>query len=249
MKKFVIAIAAVAVLVPATLAVFGVVLDQTTITTHAAGSHVHEIVVTSDSGNVDLIPGGSEVQVQETKHYVFKRPTVQQHLSGGVLTLDSHCDGIGFDCQADLRVTVPAGTPIHVDADSGDVHVDGVDVREAHVRSDSGDVRLDLQGRQSLVWAHSDSGKVHLDTAAARVIDAQADSGDVAVFASAAPRRTVAHADSGKVNLTLPPSAYAVNATSDSGDVDVARGIARNDRARNSIDAHSDSGDVRLRSG
>jgi hypothetical protein len=57
---------------------------------------------------------------------------------------------------------------VTVEADSGDIAAEGIDVREAHVRSDSGDIGLDLAGRQSVVWAHTDSGDVETTVAAAR---------------------------------------------------------------------------------
>jgi DUF4097 and DUF4098 domain-containing protein YvlB len=136
-----------------------------------------------------------------------------------------------------------------VEADSGDVHADGIDVRDIRGRSDSGDVELELAGRQARVRAHSDSGDVHVVAAAAGAIDAKTDSGDVHVEAHGAPRRVVADTDSGRVDVQVPPGEYAVATETDGGDVDIDRALSRNDRADRSIEARTDSGDVALNAG
>jgi hypothetical protein len=245
MKKLLLAIVLLVVIVGGGLAVVNVAFDHTKVKTHAVTQPVREIVVKSSSGDVDLVPGGKRIEVRETQHYVFKKPKFEQDVKNGVLTLDSDCDGSVFECYADLRVPVPAGVEVTVEADSGDVDAHGIDVRNAHVQSDSGDLRLELPGRQSLVWAHTDSGDV--DAAVdARAVDAQTDSGDVAVDAGRDVRRIVARTDSGDVTVSVPRGDYAVDAGTDSGDVTID-GITRNDGAQKSIQARTDSGDVMLR--
>jgi len=200
-------------------------LDDSKVNAYAMTGDVREIVVKSDSGNVDLVPG-ARVRVRETQHFVSTKPTLDRTLQGGVLTLDSHCGTVVLRCFADLRVTVPAGVKVTVEAESGDIRSKPITVPAAHVHSDSGDIRLRLAGHQSRVWAHTDSGDVETTVAAARAVDAATDSGDVAV--------------------TVPRGDYALDADTDSGDVDVA-GIMRNDHASKSITARSDSGDVAVR--
>jgi DUF4097 and DUF4098 domain-containing protein YvlB len=154
------------------------------------------------------------------------KPTLHRSVEAGVLTLDSHCSSVVLRCYADLRVRVPAGVKVSVDADSGDIRAGWADVREMRVHGDSGDIDLRLAGRQSRVYAHTDSGDV-TTTVRARSVDARTDSGDVSVY--------------------VPRGDYAVDADTDSGDVDVA-GISRNDHAKQSIKVKSDSGDVNVRS-
>jgi len=249
MKKALLIAAAVIVLTPAALALLGVVLGHEKITTHPVAGTVREIVVNSDSGDVRFIRTGTRVQVRETQHYVLRKPTLEQDLTDGVLTLETDCDTFFFNCSTDLRVTVPAGVRINVQADSGDVHADGVDVADVRTQSDSGDVHLDLVGRQARVWAHSDSGDVHVDSDDARAIDAQTDSGDVHIQARGRPRRLVADTDSGDVHVRAPTGDYAVDTETDSGDIEIDRAIIRDDRAPRSIQAHTDSGDVTLDAG
>lgn len=208
------------------LGVVNFAMDDTQVNAYATTGAVHEIVVKSDSGNVDLVPAGSRVVVRETQHYVSQKPRLDRTLAGGVLTIDSHCGSVFLRCYADLRVTVPAGVKVSVNADSGDIRAERIDVREAHVASDSGDIGLDLAGRQSRVWAHTDSGDVKTTVVAARTVDAWTDSGDV--------------------DVTVPRGDYAVDADTASGDVNVS-GIVRDDRATRSVKARTDSGDVTVR--
>jgi hypothetical protein len=245
MKKLLIALAVLVVLVPGGLALVGLALGHTKVRTHTVAGPIRAIVVKSGSGDVDLLPAGARVQVRETRHYVFKQPTLTQDVTNGVLTLDAECGSVFFNCSTDLRVTVPAGIEVTVEADSGDIHAGGIAVRDIHAQSDSGDVHLVLAGRQSVAWAHTDSGDVHVETAGTRAVDAQTDSGDVRVEARGDTRRVVAKTDSGDVDVDVPANEYAVVADTDSGDVQLD-GISRNDRAPRSIVAQTDSGDITL---
>ena len=230
------------------LALANVAFDSRSVRTHTIDGTVREIVVTSHSGDVELVPSGGRVVVRETMRYVFEQPTLTRSLDDGVLTLDTDCDGFGLNnCSTDLRITVPAGVKIRVDADSGDIEGRRVALSDAHVESDSGDVSLELAGSQTLVWAHTDSGSVEVTAADVQAIDAETDSGDVTVDAAGTVRRIVAHTDSGDAEVRVPPGDYAIDAATDSGEVDIDRAISRNDRATRSIDAETDSGDVDIR--
>jgi hypothetical protein len=245
MKKLLIALAVLVVVVPGGLALAGLALGHTKVRTHTVAEPIRAIVVKSGSGDVDLLPADGRVQVRETRHYVFKQPMLHQDVTNGVLTLDADCASLYFNCSTDLRVTVPAGIEVTVEADSGNVHGRGIGVRDVHAQSDSGDVHLVLAGRQSLAWVHTDSGDVHVETAGARAVDARTDSGDVRVEARGETPRVAAQTDSGDVDVDVPAGEYAVVADTDSGDVNID-GISRNDRAPRTIVARTDSGDVTL---
>lgn len=247
--KTIVGLALLAIVVVGGLAIANLALDRRTVKNATITEPVREIVVTSDHGDVELVPSRRGVGVRETQHHVLRRPTLERTLVGGVLTLDSHCDSVIVACYADLRLRVPAGVGVTVEVDSGDVDLRRIEARHAHVRSDSGDVRLRLLGSQRLVWAHTDSGDLDVVAVNARAVDAQSDSGSVVVAAGGAPRRIVARTDAGDVTVAVPRGAYAVTAHTDSGEVDVRRGISRNDRAPRSIDARTDSGDVTLKGG
>jgi hypothetical protein len=246
MKKLLLVAVPLVVIVGGAIVVVNVAFDQMRVNTHVVAKPVREIVVNSARGDTDLVPGDDRIEVRETQHYAFIRPQLRQDVTDGVLTLNSDCEGRGLKCYADLRVTVPPGIKVVVDADSGDVDARGIDVRNAHLQSHSGDVRLELVGRQQLVWAHTDSGDIDAAAADAHAIDAQTDSGDVIVDAGRDARRVVARTDSGDVAVSVPAGQYAVDAQTDTGDVTID-GIMRNDGAPKSIQARTDSGDITLR--
>lgn len=248
-RKPLIAIAAFVVLVAAAIPLTSLAFGHTKVQIHdVRGTDVREIVVTSAGGDVVLVPSKANVEVRETQHYVVRAPELDQAIEDGVLTVDSHCANhtIVLTCYADLRVTVPTGVKVTVEADSGDVRARRIDVPDAQLRSASGDVAADLAGRQQLVWAHSDSGDVDVATGDVGAVDAQTASGDVSIDAGGDPRSITGHSDSGGVDVTVPTGDYAVAATTASGAVNID-GISRNDHSPRSIQAQTGSGDVSLR--
>jgi hypothetical protein len=248
MRKLLLAVVVLIAVVAGGLAVLNVAVDRTAVKQHAVAGTVRAIVVRSGSGEVALVPAAGRVEVRETQHYVLTKPKFGQTVAGGVLTVSSDCATTFFQCHADLRVTVPSGAEVMVDADSGDVDATAVGARSARLHSDSGDVRARLAGHQQLARAQTDSGDVDVVADDARTVDAQSDSGDVTVDARATPHRLLARTDSGDVTITVPRGTYAVDAKTDSGDVKVD-GLTIDDHAPNSIEAKTDSGDVTVRAG
>jgi hypothetical protein len=248
MRKLLLVVVVLLAAVAGVLVVVSLAFDRSAVKHHAVKGPVSAIVVRSDAGDVDLVPAGTRLEVRETQHYVVTKPTLEQTVARGVLTIKSSCSTTFLTCYSDLRVTVPPGAAVTVEADSGDVDATGIGARSARLHSDSGDVRLELVGRQQVASARTDSGDVDVVAPAARTIDAQSDSGDVTVEAGARPRRAVALSDSGDVMLTVPAGAYAVDAKTDSGDVKV-EGLTIDERAPNALQARTDSGDVTVRAG
>lgn len=148
--------------------------EHTTVKTHAVAATVREIVLKSQSGDIDLVQTNKRITVRETQHYGSAQPTFAQDVANGVLTLASECNG--ERCDVDLLVTVPSGVKVSVDVAFGDIEARGIDVRDAHLQSRSGNVSLELDGRQRLVWAHTDSGDVDAVAADASAVDAQSHS-------------------------------------------------------------------------
>lgn len=223
-------------------------LAQSKVHTDTVFGTIREIVVDADRGDVDLVPSSKLVVIRETRHWVVSQPELEQTRKNGVLTLESSCspERVVVKCHADLRIAVPAGVRVTVDAGSGDVDLRGTDVRSVHVESGSGDIELDLDGRQTLVFASSDSGDVDLVARSVRAVDAQTDSGDVSADVGGLPRRVVARSNTGDVAVTVPRGSYRIRAIAGSGDARVS-GLGRNDRSLQSIHARTDDGDVTVR--
>ena len=70
-------------------------LEKTTTTTHAVSQPVRAIEVDIDVGDVELIRGNATVEVRESLEYALNKPTVDQTIEDGVLTLKSDCSGRG----------------------------------------------------------------------------------------------------------------------------------------------------------
>jgi len=249
MKNVLLALVLLVILGSTAIVLADVGFQKTTTVRHSFKQSIRTIVVSADSGDIELVPApGRGVRVRETRHHTFKTPTFTSEVKDGVLTIDASCDAAFITCQSDLRLTVPTGVAVGAESESGDVDARGIQARRARLESDSGDIRAELLGPQRLVRARSDSGDVDVRTRKARVIDAQARSGDVVVAANGTPRRIVAITDSGDVRVVVPAGQYRVDAQANSGAVKLRR-ISRNDRAVRSIEAQSDSGDVRLDGG
>lgn len=224
------------------------VFAQSTVRTDTVFGTVREVVVQADRGDVDVVPTAQRIEVRETRRWVISQPELEQRRRNGVLTLKSTCGAERFvvTCYADLRIAVPPGVRITVDAGSGDVDLRNADARSVHAESDSGDIEMDLRGRQTLVFASSDSGDIDLIARSVRAVDAQTDSGAVTADVGGRPRRVVARSNSGDVAVAVPRGSYRIRAVAGSGDARVS-GLGRNDRALQSVHARTDDGDVTVR--
>ena len=219
--------------------------DQTKVESDTVYGTVREVLVKSDSGDVDLLPASKLIEVRETRHWVVTQPKLEQTRKNGVLTVRSTCspERVVVKCASDLRIALPAGVRVTVEAEAGDVDVRGAAPRSVHVETDTGDIEMDLAGRQTLVFASSDSGEIDLVSRSVRAVDAQTDSGDVTADVRGLPRRVVARSNAGDVDVMMPRGSYRIRAISDSGDADI-RGLKRNPRSLQSVHARADSGDV-----
>jgi len=248
MKNLLLVVVLLLVIIAGVWAAANFGFDQTKVKSDTVYGTVNELVIKADHGDVDLVPAFKLIQVRETQHWVLSKPKLEQTRENGVLTIESTCsaEAVVLKCYSDLRVAVPPGVKVTVEADSGEVDLRGTDVTSVHVETDSGDIEMDLAGRQGLVFASSDSGDLDIVAASTRAIDAQTDSGDVAVDTGGLPRRVVAATDSGDVEVAVPRGAYRVRAIADDGDARVS-GLRRNNRSLQSVHARTNSGDVAVR--
>ena len=248
MKNLALVLVLVLIVAAGAWAAANFLFDQTKVESDTVYGTVREIVVESDSGDVDLLPALKLIEVRETRHWVVTQPKLEQTRKNGVLTVKSTCspERVVVKCASDLRIAVPPGVRVSVEAEAGDVDVRGAAPRSVHVETDTGDIEMDLAGRQTLVFASSDSGEIDLVSRSVRAVDAQTDSGDVTADVRGLPRRVVARSNAGDVDVAMPRGSYRIRALSDSGDADI-RGLKRNPRSLQSIHARTDSGDVTVR--
>lgn len=224
------------------------VFTQTNVQTDTVFGTVREVVVKADRGDVDIVPASGLIEVRETRHWVLSQPELEQTRKNGVLTLESTCgpERVVVKCHSDLRLAVPSGVRITVDAGSGDVDLRNADARSVHAETGSGDIEMDLRGRQTLVFASSDEGDIDVIARSVRAVDAQTDSGDVTADVGGLPRRVVARSNSGDVAVAVPRGSYRIRAIAGSGDARVS-GLRRNNRSLQSVHARTGDGDVTVR--
>lgn len=164
-------------------------------------------------------------------------------------------------CQVRYDVRVPAGTAVAVEMDTGDLRLSG-DLGEVAVDSDTGGVDArDLRTR--FLRADLDTGSLRIGSGIAR-LDAELDTGDlrgdavstsvmhVSVDTGSVDARFVMmpslvdiDTDTGSVRLGLPDGGYAIQATADTGDVDVEPRLV-NGRSPRSVVVSTDTGDIDL---
>jgi DUF4097 and DUF4098 domain-containing protein YvlB len=247
MKNLVLVLVLVLVVIGGVWAAANFGFDQTEVKTDTVYGKVREVVVKSTSGDVDLVPSSKLIEIRESRHWVASQPDLEQTRKNGVLTIKADCtaERVVLKCYSDLRISVPSGVKVTVEAGSGDVDLRGTTARGVHVESASGDIEMDLAGRQRLVFASAEAGDIDIVARSARAVDAQSDAGDVTADIGGLPRRIVTGSDSGDIEVTVPRGSYRVRAVSDSGDAKVS-GLTRNGRSLQSIQARTDSGDVRV---
>jgi hypothetical protein len=246
-----------------------------------------DLDITTDSGGITILPGSSssvhvhailkaqhgwldstdaEAHIRELE----RNPPVEQNgnrIRIGYVHDRSLLKGVSMR----LEIQTPPDTRVHATADSGGVHVEGIQ-GPADCHTDSGGI--EIRNVRADVRAAADSGGIRISningSAFARVdsggievlevagpIDVEADSGGIRV-SQTKPAPIRAHADSGGVNVKLAPAAgYDVNAESDSGRISVPEIALRGDFSRHKVDGkvrgggplvsiHVDSGNITI---
>jgi len=198
-------------------------------TTATVARHIERVVVSADTGHVNLSGSkGSRVMVRQKLRWLWRKPSVSTRVEGSTLTVSAQCPGSSTlnRCKADLDLAIPFDADVVVRGDSGDISAERL-AGHLELTTDSGDVAgRDLN--PTTVKATTNAGNVDLE------------------FATQ-PVSVHANSDSGDVDVTVPAGGeYRVDAATTAGDVEV-QGILRNDHAGRTITATADAGDVTVR--
>ncbi|MFJ1753161.1 DUF4097 family beta strand repeat-containing protein [Kitasatospora sp. NPDC088134] len=160
---------------------------------------VTELVVTGDSGGIEVRAGDGPVQVVEKRSWSDTEPQGAHSLADGVLKLSYSCSGP--DCGMGYQVRVPAGTKLRLTEGSGGVRVH------------------DMAGE---IEAKVDSGGIDADGLRARSVRLSVGSGGLDAGFAEAPDRAEVSTGSGGLKLKVPAGVqYQVDAHADSGGTDV----------------------------
>ena len=218
-------------------------------------------IVLESPGDLDVstTPADQATADWET-HWNYRRPTINRAIDGHTMRLSLNCSySVGVECYADLRLAVPKGVALDVNARSGDISVRGVS-GPVSVNNDSGDVRLEriggdvnvmnksgtvrLDGIAGDLTAENRSGDIRGENLRARVARLETKSGDVRAEFASIPSQVTARSASGDAKVLVPEGTgpYRVDSEVKSGDVETR--VRTDPSARNTITVTTKSGDV-----
>lgn len=183
------------------------------------------VVIEVDQGDVTVraVPGTTGARARARVRTVVP-PERTAALVDGEARLSWTCR-LWTTCRADVTATVPAGVPLTVRTDFGDVRVDGP----------AGD--LDLR---------TGSGEVTARGVAGRAAEVRARSGDVSLRMASRPFDVDVETSSGDIDIAVPAGAYRIEAETRAGQVSL-RGVRDAPAAPGAIRADTTAGDVTVR--
>ncbi|MFC1400128.1 DUF4097 family beta strand repeat-containing protein [Streptacidiphilus cavernicola] len=176
---------------------------------------------------VDGGPTGGTVTARQDVGWLTSRPVVNYTWDKDTLVVSVSCSGgalLGsLNCQADVRLQVPAGTAVDSVTDSGPVVVNRVS-GAVNLRSRSGPLTVsDVSGPLTL---SSDSGPVEGDGLRSATVAVHSSSGPQSLNFASAPQSVTADSDSGPIDVALPRNThYQATASSRSGPASVDEGL------------------------
>jgi hypothetical protein len=168
---------------------------------------VRAIALDVDTGDVELVRGSGQVQVEETTEYLIDKPDVERSVENGVLTIRSECgDLFLLACTTDFRIEVPAGVAVKVRTAVGNVTGTALASSDVRVKTEVGDVDVDLTTAPNRFEATTNVGDVELGLPdAAYAVDTDTDVGEIDVHGvvqdDRAPRSVTAKTDVGDVTI------------------------------------------------
>ncbi|WP_375002611.1 DUF4097 family beta strand repeat-containing protein [Aeromicrobium sp. CTD01-1L150] len=221
-------VAIVALVMGAVLGVSMLMKGTETATSRLDAGQLPQVALRSGDAAITVVEGdGDDITVTATvtsgllgTDYELRRRDSEFEIVSGCFTL------VNPGCGVQVEIEVPAGLPVEVTTESGDVVAHGMSERILTVVSGSGDVAA--------------------DDLAVDELSATTNSGDVTATFRDDPFAVKAVTDSGDIDVTLPAEGqeYQVDMQSSSGLVQ--QDLEPSDDATAFIRLHSESGDVEL---
>jgi len=200
--------------------------DRTTETSTETHPAVTQLVVDSDAGNIEVLPGSDdESEVISVLHWSGDaRPEVTQTVEGDTLRITSRCPRLnGEQCSTDFTVKLPAAAAVEAAVAAGGVKVS------------------DLRGTQRLT---SSAGSVSATGLRAADVRVEAKAGSIDLEFADAPQTVDAQSKAGNVRIALPSGPYRVDADTTAGRVKV--GVDQDQGADRRITARTVAGSVTI---
>jgi hypothetical protein len=210
---------------------------------------VRAVKVTEDVGDVRVRVAEPGERVTATARITesFDHGEWSAQLNGESLVVDGNCrqQGISlFDCNVDLTVVVPAGIPVDIESNTGDLNVDG-GFSAVRARTNTGDVLV--RRAAGPVQIRTDTGDVRSLATAATAVSAETSTGDVRLVFDVAPRTVSTETNTGDVAVLVPDDGGAYSVVTDTTTGDETVEVSNVPRATSTIIAKTDTGDVSVR--
>jgi hypothetical protein len=211
---------------------------------------VARVVLTSTGGDVTVVTGpAGVVSVQRRLTWTsIRRPSSNGVLSDGTLTIDGRCPktgltlGLGSDCLIAYVLRVPADVDLDVRTEAGNVRVRDL-TGEVRATAATGEVTAENVGGPLRLRA--DHGTISGVGLRAEQVDAEISAGDLRLSFTAVPASVTAVADTGDIVVALPPGAYQVQATADSGQQ--TSEVTQDPTASSQVTARAGAGSIDIR--
>jgi hypothetical protein len=224
--------------------------------THKVDDKITTVQLAADHADITIkVSDDDTTSVREERKYWFWKRGDAYSVQDGVLKLDGDC---GWQCSADLEVTVPRGTKVTGENGSGDIAIAGVAGVDAKSRSGkvelsdvAGDVNLDVTSNDISVNdldekldLKANSGDIEARGLKGGAVSVETTSGDIELQLAEA-NDVRAKGTSGDIEISAPGGDYKV--TTDTGHGDVENNLGNNTNGSHSINATTTSGDIELR--
>ena len=211
---------------------------------------VSAVRVTEDVGDVKLrtVQSGGPVRASARITDSFQDASWSANLESGTLVVDGTCTQVGislfFNCSVDLTIDVPAGVPVEVESDTGDLTVIGA-FSAVDLTTSTGDVTV--QQTTGPVRIRSNTGDVRASGTRSLSFDTDTDTGDVRLSFDVQPQQVSARTNTGDVRVLVPEDTtpYDIDTDTDTGDVSVD--VTNVAGSPHRITARTDTGDVTVR--
>jgi Toastrack DUF4097 len=199
-------------------------------TTYTLSMAVSEVDLQVSSGQVAVAGSSAGVlQVSRTDSYSFGHSARERRwVRGGVLHISSHCPRVVVgSCSASYQLLVPEAMAVHVQTDSGDVQMTGLDANAV---------------------VGTRTGNVDIEAFCGFRLSALSQSGSLHVASACAPESLSLRTGGGDAVALVPPGSYRLTARSGRVPPHVT-GVVDDPGAPFTIDAESAGGSVTVEGG
>lgn len=230
----------------AALAIAGALVLSACSSTQEAGVELSgtptSVTITSGTGNVSVTAGDEGIMVTAEISASGEEPQWSAELVGDELVIDDAC-GDRTDCEVDLTIEIPGTADVTINSADGGVTV--VDMNSTVI----------IAGAASNIVLNGITGPIDVDITegdllGARLVSTDASfhtgNGSLDVSLSEVFTSLSVTSDAGNVKAQVPGGSYEVDATTDTGDVEVDGDVVHVDGADSKIVMRTEDGNVTI---